>query len=130
MINVAEIVADSDFAQYYTVHRITGNFVKGRFVSNQNVTLQYYGLVTTANEKEIIQVPEADRTTIMMCFYSTSDNPFYLTREASNSKISDTKEGISDQITWQNDRYKIVKIWPYLDYGYWKCIGNRLSGEG
>lgn len=128
MINVAEIVVDPDFAQPYTVYRETGAFVNYKFVKNPEVALPYYGAVYPATQYEINQVPEGDRTSILVCFCSTTDKPFYLSREASASKLTDGKEGISDQIVWQNDRYKIIKIWPYLDFGYWLCVGSRMSG--
>jgi len=128
MIDVSDIVIDTDFAQSYTVYRKTGAWgVGGKFVTSE-VTLPYYGTVYPATNHEILQVPEGDRTSIMVCFLSMSNSPFYLSRELSASGLGDGKSGISDQILWQNDRYKIVKIWPYLDFGYWLCIGNRMSG--
>lgn len=128
MINVADIVVDPDFAQYYTVYRETGYWQSGRFVTDPEVALQYYGAVVPATEQEIVQVPEGDRTSIMMCFYSTSDKPFYLSRESSSSGLGDGEKGISDQILWENDRYKVIKIWPYLNFGYWQCIATRMAG--
>lgn len=129
MINVTALVVDPDFAQNYTVYRETGAWgVGGKFIKTET-SLPYYGAVYPVGEHEIVQVPEADRTSLMMCFCSVAEKPFYLSREASTSKLKDGKDGISDQIAWQGDRYKIVKIWPYLDFGYWMGVGAYLGSD-
>jgi len=51
------------------------------------------GVVTAAGTKDIIQVPEGDRTSQLMVFHSTM--PLYVTHDDIEGK------GTSDEIEWQ-----------------------------
>lgn len=123
MINVEELLLDPDFAQSYTVFRRSGYLDHGRYVFNPDVELQFFGPVMPLNAKEINTVPEGDRVTGMMAFYSPISSPFQLSYH--NSEDS---EGVSDQVLWRGDRYKLIQIFNYDDYGYQKAIGVRISG--
>jgi hypothetical protein len=128
MINVEELIYDEDFAQGYTVYRETCTWSGGRTVTAED-TLNYTGVVTAATPKELIILPEADRVSGMMTFYSGSEYPLYTTRLAlTTSTDSDGKDGTSDQLEWHGMRYKIIKVWPYTDYGYWKALATRMEG--
>lgn len=121
MINISEIVIDPDFAQSYTVFRPSGYWSHGRYVITGEDQLSFFGPVLPSNMKEINTVPEGDRVTGMMTFYTQSSSPFKLSRDNS-------EEGMSDQVVWHNERYKIIQIFSYDDFGYQKAIGVRLSG--
>lgn len=120
MINVSDIVVDPDFVQTFSVTRSAGVFGLGGWVESAPTVLSLSGTVTVANEKDLQQVPEGDRVMGAMMFYSPSQ--IYVTRNG------DTP-GISDTITWQGELYKVVRVWPYLDYGYYKAYAYRMSGE-
>jgi hypothetical protein len=128
MINVEELIYDEDFAQEYTVYRETCTWSGGRPVTTE-ATLNYTGVVTAAMPKELIILPEADRVSGMMTFYSGSEYPLYETRLSSTTNTdSDGNDGTSDQLEWHGMRYKIIKVWPYVDYGYWKALATRMEG--
>lgn len=120
MINVAEMIVDPDFAQSYNVVRTVGSWVKGRFVQTEQV-LSFVGPIIAANQKEINMLPEGDRVAGLMVFYTTADNPFKISR-------TDNEEGLSDQPIWRGDRYKLLSVFSYDDYGYQKAIGHRIGG--
>lgn len=122
MINVGEIISDPDFAQTYTVHRDNGAWVNGRW-STAPQRLQFYGPVFPAAVQDVQMLPEGDRVTGLMTFYTTSDQPFKVSRNVSDAS------GVSDQIEWRGELYKILQVMPYTDYGYLKAIGTRLSGD-
>jgi len=121
VINVADLIEDPDFAQEYTVYRNTVTSSGGRDTVVET-TLDFYGVVIAANTQDIQAIPEADRVSGMMIFYSTADNPLYLTRNTSGSA------GTSDQILWNGERYKLISVNLFSDWGYYKSVGVRTKG--
>lgn len=122
MIDVSELMSDPDFAQSYIGYRKTGNWIEGVFTETESV-INFYGPITVANTKDINMLPEGDRVIGLMVFYTTSDNPFLITRNKDGSL------GTSDQPVWENERYKIMQVFPYNNYGYMKAIGTRMAGD-
>ena len=116
MINIAEIIQDPDFAQPFTVCRQTGAWSEGRFGQTEQ-QLPFRGIVIAANTKDLLQVPEGDRIKGIMAFYSTE--PLLVTNAA----------GTSDQVIWRGERYRLFQLWPYVDYGYYKALGERMAGD-
>lgn len=116
MIDVSEIIQDPDFAQTYSVQRDSGKLVNGRWVPN-TTNFDITGVVTVANSQDVQQLPEGDRVVGIMAFHSTQllqiTNP----------------EGISDIITWRGEQYKLLQVYPYGDYGYYKALGARIQGQ-
>ncbi|MGG3012294.1 hypothetical protein ABEO98_22770 [Brevibacillus parabrevis] len=116
MINVSEVITDPDFAQSYLVHRRTNEWVAGR-PSETETSINMLGVITVADAKTLEQLPEGDRVTGMMSFYATV--PIYETSE----------QGTSDQIEWRGELYRVKKVFPYGDYGYWKAVAERMAGD-
>jgi hypothetical protein len=132
MINIAELMEDPDFAQNYTVYRQTGKFIRGNFVIGHEVNgvwvpgefpVNFYGPVIPASTKDLEQVPEGDRVTGMMVFYTSAVNPFFI----SHNKTGD--QGSSDQAVWHGERYLILQQLDFSDFGYQKVIGARMAGD-
>ncbi|HBS58609.1 MAG TPA: hypothetical protein DEA44_05020 [Firmicutes bacterium] len=116
MINVAEIITDPDFCQPYILYRKTTVFVGGRPKSSEKA-IPRNGVIVAANTKDLLQVPEGDRAKGIIAVYDTE--PLLVTNEA----------GISDEIEWREERYRLFQIWPYKDYGYYKALGERMVGD-
>ena len=72
MIDMFEVVADADLQapQPFTILRSTGQFVSGGF-SSAVASIQAYGPVQRATDKEIQMLPEADRVGAIMNFWWT-----------------------------------------------------------
>jgi hypothetical protein len=123
MIDVGRIVNSRNFAQKngFTVYRQAGSWVGGRWTSTETA-LQMRGTVTPMNPKDLTQVPEGDRVTGIMCFYS--QQPIYTTR-GSSSQVA----GTSDEIVWQGERYRVSSVVPYQDFGYYKAFGVRMVSD-
>ncbi|NHN33540.1 hypothetical protein [Paenibacillus agricola] len=119
MINVGRITLSRNFAQPkgFTVFRITGETVGGRFTPFPEAEIKMQGTITVASPKDLEQVPEGDRVTGSMCFYSTQQ--IHVTRP----------EGISDEIVWQGERYRVSAVVPWQDFGYFKAFGVRMAGD-
>ncbi|WP_371378905.1 hypothetical protein [Sporomusa aerivorans] len=119
MINIAEIINDPDFCQAFSVFRKTGKtgkWVEGEYIQAEQ-EIKMRGVVVAANTKDLLQVPEGDRVKGVMAFYSTA--PLLVTNEA----------GTSDQVVWHGERYRLFQLWPYVDYGYYKALGERMAGN-
>ena len=121
MIDLSELILDSDFCQPYIGYRTSGSFVDGVFVGSESI-VNFVGPIIAANVKDVNMVPEGDRVVGMMVFYTQTNNPFHV------SQSSPDYEGISDYLVWNNERYKILSAYPYNDYGYLKCVASRISG--
>ena len=122
MIDVSELIVDPDFAQLYTVYRKLGVWNGGRFVETE-MQLQFYGPITPANVKDVNMLPEGDRIGGLMVFRTTPDNPFLITRNTAGNM------GTSDQPEWKGERYRILEVLPWDDFGHLKAIGTRTAGD-
>jgi len=120
MIDVADIINDPDYAKDYTILRSNGFFDEGGFT--ETITeIPDYSAVLPTNTKDLEQVPEADRISGSMTFYSSI--PLFVTRN------NDTDRGNSDKLRFKNELYKIVKLLDYSDFGLYKAIATRISGN-
>jgi hypothetical protein len=116
--SMAEIVNDPDFAQSFTITRSSGSFVKGNW-DNIPTTVQGYGVIQPATPKELSQIPDGDRVTGAVSFHSSQ--ALYETHLIPSA-------GTSDTIAWNSQNYRLVKVFPWQDFGYYKAIGVRMSG--
>lgn len=122
MIDVSRVINNPKFAQSYIVHRkINGEWTLEGYKQDET-TLNLYGPIVPINTKDLLQVSEGDRATGIMTFYSSQS--IYVTRDNTNEGT-----GTSDEIEWWGERYKIVSITPFNDYGYMKAFGTRMVGN-
>jgi hypothetical protein len=162
MIDLSEVVNDSDFAQLFTVRRLTGSYVNGAWVTSA-VDIQIYGIVTVASNKDLQMIPEGDRVTGSMLFHASQ--PLYITelqggagqspfgysgpvQETGNQiavngqlylSVAPLVSGpggfgqaiqrVSDQVFWHGQLYRLITVAPWDDFGYWRAIGVRMSGQ-
>lgn len=123
MINVAELLYDPDFSQQFIVNRCTtGTWQNGRFVETDPLKLSMDGVVVPATPKEINQLPEGDRVSGVMAFYS--DKQIYVTHKDDGSGNA----GTSDQIEWRGNLYRVSKVDLYGDYGFYVAYGVLMEG--
>jgi hypothetical protein len=116
LLNVSDVINDPLFVQSFSCKRQTGSWVKGEWTPGTVSTLTLYGTITPASPKDIDQIPEADRVTGMMAFYSISE--IFVTRTT----------GTSDILAWGGEDYKVLWSNPYSDYGYFKALAVRMKG--
>lgn len=119
-INVSRVINSAKLRENFTVWRKTGDWDEnGRWIQSEN-PLIFSGVVTAAGTKDIIQVPEGDRISQLMCFHSTQE--IFTTHK--DSQFS----GTSDEIEWRGNRYKVFKVLTWTDFGYFKAIGVSMEG--
>jgi hypothetical protein len=118
MINVQRVVLSRNFSQTagFTVHRQSGQWVRGVWTAGTEQSLTFAGTIIVANADELEQVPEGDRVKGAMAFYSPQQ------------MFTTNNTGTSDQIEWRGERYRIYWVAPWVDFGYYKAIGVRMSG--
>lgn len=118
--SIAEIVDDPDFAQSFTITRSQGgNWVLGAWVDSI-VTVGMWGSLQPPTPEELDQVPEGDRVTAIIAIHCTQQ--IYETNV-------DHSHGISDIVLWHGEKYRVIKVFPWNDYGYWKALACRMSGQ-
>ena len=118
MLNVSELLSDPDFAQPFQIQRSTGSFQLGGFAQT-TTTLAAVGVILPASEREIQMAPEGDRVTGMISIRTAT--PLLLTH-------ADGRAGLSDVILWRGESYRLLKLWPYQDFGLSYALGARVSG--
>jgi hypothetical protein len=124
MIDLSEVVNDPDFAQPFIITRSSGgSFVAGVW-QNNTISVNGFGIIQPSTAEELEQVPEADRVKGAMSFHSSAQ--LY---ETHTTGPGDTNAGTSDVIAWRGQTYRLAKVFPWEDWGYWKAIGIRKSGE-
>lgn len=118
--SIAEVVNDPDFAQSFTITRSEGGvWVQGKW-RNATITVGAWGSIQPPNPEELEQVAEADRVSGVIAVHTTQ--PIYETHV-------DATTGISDLVTWHDQTYRIIKVYPWQDYGYYKALAVRMSGQ-
>lgn len=121
MINLSRVVLSGHLnVQTLNVYRSTGSFVAGRWTESTLTLSEVPGIVYPSTQKELQQVPEGDRVRGAITFLTAEK--LYVTRTESPS-------GVSDKIEWNGELYKILSILPWMDYGYYASVGERIVGD-
>ena len=115
-INVGRVLKSPKFRKTFIIHRKLGNWVSGRWVQSDATPISINGVVTAAGTKDVVQVPEGDRISSLMCFHSQEE------------MFTTNVTGTSDEIEWMGKRYKVVKVLPWVDFGYFKAFGVGMEG--
>jgi hypothetical protein len=118
--DIGGVVDDPAFAQTFTIVRSQGGVWKLGKWANSITEVGYWGSIQPPNPEELEQVPEGDRVSGVIAVHSTQ--PIYET----NVELTN---GISDIVIWHKQKYRVVKVFPWQDYGYWKALAVRMSGQ-
>jgi hypothetical protein len=123
MINPSRVLNNPRFRQSFEVYRSYGVFGPGGWteIPQSPPSFSVSGVIYPSSAKEIEQVAEADRVQGMMTFVTKTE--IYMTR------TEDGYEGNSDQLEWRNEKYKVVQLMPWNDYGFNFAVAARLKGR-
>lgn len=121
-IDVSGIVNDPDFTQTFMVKRQKGEWTAGRFVSTET-TVRMSGKISPMKPKEITQLPEGDAISAAIVIHSSK--PLYQTRLTQEDQ---TEGALSDEIVWKCERWRVLSVQDYSDYGYYRTIAIRKLG--
>lgn len=114
--DIAALCADPDMgAQAYTVLRDGdgGEWIEGRWIPRHS-RLRYFGVIVPPNDEQEQLIPEGDRSTAMMAFYSRQ--PFKL------ASMGGEQERESDSIEWGDYIWNVQAVSNYGAYGFYTAI--------
>jgi hypothetical protein len=118
--SIAEIVNDPAFAQNFTITRRSGGaWQLGKWTTSETA-LTVWGAIQPPTATDLKQVAEADRVTGLIAIWTTQ--PIYITNV-------DLTADISDVVTWHGQKYRVLSAKEWQDYGYWKALAVRTSGQ-
>lgn len=115
MINVRELIHDSDFCDAFTIIRNTGSTWHKGVQAQVTETIEVEGIVAPSSSKDLEMLPEGDRQNGMKTFYA--DVPFHIT---------DT-DSMSDICVFRGQKYKLLQVFDYQSNGYYKAIGALVG---
>ncbi|WP_297428654.1 hypothetical protein [Clostridium sp.] len=127
MIDVSSIILDPSFAQPFSVFRKTGDWQPNGEFTTTETEIKMFGVISIANAKQIEFIPEGDRIGGEIAIHTTQI--LYNSRSADETQTPIKEAGLSDEIEWHGDRYKIYQVNEYSDYGYYFAIGQRKASD-
>lgn len=118
MIGVGELICDPDFCTEFIIRRkIPGKWRGGRQVQEM-YSVPVVGLVTVASGKDMEMLPEGDRVHGLKTFYTDAEHEL---------RVS-TDETLSDTCEYKGQEYRLLQVYDYSDFGFYKAIGTRIGG--
>jgi hypothetical protein len=123
-LSVKRVMRSNMLKQVFIVHRKIGRWVAGRFEQTER-HFAIMGIVVNETRKEIVGEPVGDRIMGNMSFYS--DEQMYITHDFA---YPDTNaSGTSDELEWQGDRFRVMTVNDYGDYGNYHAIAVYMEGD-
>lgn len=119
MIDLSDIVNDSDLGSEFIIERSTGDWASGGWTVKNVTNLVAFGPVRTTAGKEIEQLPEADRIGELRTFRACQ--PMYVTAAQGMQT--------SDVLIWGGDRWRVINAKNYASTGYYFAIASRQAGQ-
>lgn len=119
-LSLSEIVNDSELGQRFLIIRSSGTWGLGGW-KNTSANIPAFGIISVATDEALDMVPEGDRVRGSMLFISQT--------RIYESNASTNQEGVSDQIQWNGQTYRIVSVGPWSDNQFWYAVGVRMSGK-
>ena len=117
VVNLSRVINDPRISQEFKVFRKTGEWIKGRF-EEKETQIDMNGVIVPATNKEVEMIPEGDRVKGAISIHST--------KRLYTTHLEEDGEGTSDEIEWENERYKVYSLGSYSKYGFYSAIGTRL----
>lgn len=107
--DVTELLVDPDLgAQEFSVRRRKGKWQCGRLEMTEDTTFTTTGIIQTLSSEELSYFPEGERRKGMIAIYTQT--LLHLSED----------EDVSDDVTWQDESYKVIHVDRWQDYGY--CV--------
>jgi hypothetical protein len=126
--DLAFVIDDGTLSEDFIIARQTGSFQIGGWIHTEQ-QIPGWGVVSVATAEDLEMVLEGDKLTGAMVFHS--QQRIYITEE-DNGPPPDFKPGtqyISDQMIWNNHRWRVTECFPYPNRNYWKAIAVRMKGH-
>ena len=123
MINIAELLQDPDFTQLIQVSRRSTGFVQtgpsAGEVTTDTVLRTIRMCVQPIKDADDLNVlPEGQRSNKNMKFYASEQ--LYCD---DGDQPTGSGQAVFDTVLWSGEKYKLLHVRFWKDYGYWEAIG-------
>lgn len=119
MIDVSEALDDDDFSDSFIVKRISGSRnADGEWVKADPVLVPMFGSIQHPTDDDLMVLPEAER-----------GNDFIRVFSLQELIKGDTDGMNSDRIGWEGKAYKVIRVRPWVDAGYWVALAVKVEEE-
>lgn len=124
------VVDDGVLSEAYKIKRETGHFGQGGWIIDSTNVINGWGVVSVANEQDLLMIPEGDRVTGIMVFHSLAR--IYETQldggtDSYQSPFPPTQR-VSDIMIWNYQTWRVLAVGPYPNRRYWRALAVRLGG--
>lgn len=114
MIDVSRLITDPDFCEPFVIRKKPGKWQDGEFITTP-VDKRVTGIVEPTTGDDLEQVPEGDRVSGMVTFY-TKDT-IELTYD----------DHLADEIIWRHKLYKAITVLDWSRHGFYKTIASLVE---
>ena len=112
--DVTMLLVDDDLgAQSFTVRRRTSQWENGRMTVKTDENLTFIGIIQPTGAEQLQFFPEGERREGMITIYTKS--LLHLTEGTE----------VSDDVTWNGEQYKVIRVDRWQDYGYCVAYAQR-----
>jgi hypothetical protein len=136
------VVDDGVLSESYSIARLSGTFQIGGFHTTETI-IPGWGVVsvaspqdlemipegdqvTGASPQDLEMIPEGDQVTGAMVFHSM-DRIFETQKDV--NPVPNGTQYVSDQLIWEFQRWRVLKVFPYPNRTFWKAIAVRMQGN-
>lgn len=122
MINVSELITDSDFAQSFSITRVTAAIVQagpgaGELAATHPAPIPTTGVVITdVSPEALLVLPEGLRSSRAIMVFTTI--PLH---------TGGDEDPITDYVNYGPDVWKVAHLSPYGDFGFWQAIAIQSN---
>lgn len=122
LLSLAEIVQDPDFQQSFIINRISCDWDAGGILQTTEQKLLVSGIITPQKTRDMKQTPQGDQLEGNIDVYT--NEPIYTTQLGPVNEDS----RLSDEVEWRNDRYRILSVENFADFGYYHAVATLKRG--
>lgn len=119
------VIDDGVLSDPWEIARQSGSFQIGGFKTTETI-LPGWGVVSVASDEDLSMLPEGDQVTGAMVFHSSTR--IFETQKDTNPPPNGT-QWVSDQLIWEFQRWRVLKVWPYPNRSYYKAVAVRMQGN-
>jgi hypothetical protein len=124
-LDLSMVAAAPDLSSNFTVLRSNGGqWVNGIWVDSFTA-IPMYGPVSIASPKDLEMIPEGDRPSSAMVFWTTQ-----IVYETQGPTAGVHGKGISsDMMQWNNLNYRILQVAERPMNGYYRAVATRMLAD-
>ena len=120
---LTDMTFDPDLSEAVTIYRSSGQFAAGGW-QNTVTNIAANGTITVADADALAMIPEGDRVAGSLQFVCPQAVYETLANQGGSGN-----PGLSDQISWNGNNYRVQNVQLWSRYGIWVAILVRMTGE-